>query len=55
MLYARIVRTICVAAVLAAVSTPAAFAQAVEPFRIAAVNPLRRPILQNRQGGARAD
>ena len=38
MLYACIVRTICIAAVLAAVWTPAALAQAVEPFRIAAVN-----------------
>ena len=38
MLYARIVRTIAIAAVLAALSTPVAFAQAVDPFRIAAVN-----------------
>lgn len=38
MLYARFVRTIAVGAVLAALSTPAAFAQAAEPFRIAAVN-----------------
>ena len=38
MLYARIVRTLSIVAVLAAFSTPVAFAQAVEPIRIAAVN-----------------